>query len=572
MIKVFLVEDEYAIREGIKKSVNWEANGFELVGEAGDGEMAFPKILKSKPDILITDIRMPFMDGLELSRLVKKEMPNIKIVVLSGYDDFNYAKQAISIGVEEYILKPVSGDSLMQELGKISAAIQAEKQEEQAREKYHKDMEEIRTLAKQKFIHDMIDGKLSMQESIEQGRNLGIDITAAFYAISLVQVFPKNLNNVDTTEYSSVNEEIYKRIKDSVEGIEHLYLYEQVGDVMCFLEKADTAPELDVNIDHGITAIKEMMKDFPDCMYFISVGKPVERIRDVNTSYRDASRKFAERYMLDESFVFYSKDSEPLQSVERQREKLRETIEAEKKDSSDDIDIKNLDINKLDISGIDIKMVSQKTMFHFLRNGTITEIDDLVDEYFASLGEDAMSSMMLRQYVLMESLLSGLAFLDSMGVSKERSSEILGELKDPIKFVDSSGDARQYITQMLNRMIEYRNQVSDKKYTEIIEKAKVYIQDNYQNEEMSLQSVASNVNVSSNHFSAIFRKETGETFIDYLTAVRMDKAKDLLTCTSMKTSEIGFEVGYRDPHYFSYIFKKTQGMSPKEYRRMKKES
>ena len=125
---------------------------------------------------------------------------------------------------------------------------------------------------------------------------------------------------------------------------------------------------------------------------------------------------------------------------------------------------------------------------------------------------------------------------------------------------------------MLRRLIDYRNQVSDKKYTEIIEKAKTYIQENYQNEEMSLQSVASNVNVSSNHFSAIFRKETGETFIDYLTKVRMDNAKDLLTCTSMKTSEIGFEVGYRDPHYFSYIFKKTQGMSPKEYRRKKKES
>ena len=113
MIKVFLVEDEYAIREGIKKSVDWEKNGFELVGEAGDGEMAFPKILKTKPDILITDIRMPFMDGLELATLVKKELPDIKIVVLSGYDDFNYAKQAISIGVEEYILKPVSGENLL---------------------------------------------------------------------------------------------------------------------------------------------------------------------------------------------------------------------------------------------------------------------------------------------------------------------------------------------------------------------------------------------------------------------------------------------------------------------------
>ena len=155
MIKVFLVEDEFAIREGIKRSVNWETNGFELVGEAGDGEVAFPKILKEKPDILLTDIRMPFMDGLELASLVRKELPQIKIIVLSGYDDFNYAKKAISIGVEEYMLKPVSGDDLINELRKVADAIQAERSEELVRQKYLRDREEIRILEQQKFLHDV---------------------------------------------------------------------------------------------------------------------------------------------------------------------------------------------------------------------------------------------------------------------------------------------------------------------------------------------------------------------------------------------------------------------------------
>ncbi len=545
MIKVFLVEDEYAIREGIKKSVNWEANGYTLVGEAGDGEMAFPKIVKARPDILITDIRMPFMDGLELSRLVKKEIPNIKIVVLSGYDDFNYAKQAISIGVEEYILKPVSGENLLTELGKIADAINVERQDELAKDKYLRDMEEIRTLAKQKFIHDMIDGKLSMQESLEQGRELGIDITAAYYSIVLFQAFPKNKAGVpaeeefDVAEYSGVSEEIYSRIRETVSKSPNVYLYEQVGDVLCFLEKSDSLNDMNQNTQKGIDIIKEIMSTKSDWIYFISIGKPVERIRDVNSSYRDASKRFAERYMLDESFIFYGE---------------------------------NGNSNVLDIGGIDIKMVSQKTIFHFLRNGTLVEIDDLVSEYFSSLGEEAMESRLFCQYVLMEALISGMAFLDSMNVSREKAASILGELSDPVRFVDSVDKAKDYITRILKVLIEYRNQVSDKKYTEIIDKAREFIKAQYKNDEMSLQTVASYVNVSSNHFSAIFRKETGETFIDYLTKVRMDNAKDLLTCTSMKTSEIGFEVGYKDPHYFSYIFKKTIGMSPKEYRRMKKDS
>jgi two-component system response regulator YesN len=178
---------------------------------------------------------------------------------------------------------------------------------------------------------------------------------------------------------------------------------------------------------------------------------------------------------------------------------------------------------------------------------------------------------MLRQYVLLESLLSALVIFESVGVPRNKATEMLGDLAAPGKFNDSVDTAKDYLHRLLTMMLEYRNQLSDMKYSEIIEKAKAYIKEQYHNEDMSLQSVSSHVNVSSNHFSAIFRKETGVTFIDYLTTVRMDKAKDLLMSTSMKTSEIGFEVGYRDPHYFSYIFKKTQGMSPKEYRKEKKQ-
>ena len=568
MIKVFLVEDEYAIREGIRKSVNWEQNGFELVGEAGDGEVAFPKIVRSKPDILITDIRMPFMDGLELSRLVKKELPNIKIVVLSGYDDFNYAKQAISIGVEEYILKPVSGENLMNELQSVAEKIKKENQDKEAREKYLKDREEIRILERSVFIRDMIDGKLSMQESLEKGKNLGIDITAAFYAIVLMQVFPRKMDSGEINEYSGITEEIYGRIKETYEDSANVYLYEQVGDVLCFLVKADGMDEIESSIQSGIKNIKSLMDEYKDQMFFLSIGKTVERIRDVNVSYADASRKFAERYMCDDSFVFYGDISG--------RTRFRDSIEEERLAASKDayansINNNGIDINKIDINSVDISMMSQKTVISFLRSGTLSEVDNLVDDYFENIGEEASNSIMLRQYILVESLISSVSFLEGIGVAKNKVEEILGELMNPVKYSESADSSKAYIKNLLRIMIEYRNKLSDMKYNEIIEKAKQYIRDNYQNDDMSLQSVASSVNVSSNHFSAIFRKETGDTFIDYLTAVRMDKAKELLVCSSMKTSEIGFEVGYRDPHYFSYIFKKTMGMSPKEYRRIKKE-
>ena len=123
MLKIFLVEDEMIMREGIKKNIDWEKENFSFVGDAADGELAYPLIIQKKPDILITDIKMPFMDGLELSRLVKAELPDIKIIVLSGYDEFDYAKEAIDIGIAEYLLKPVTSAKLLETLHRVQKTI-----------------------------------------------------------------------------------------------------------------------------------------------------------------------------------------------------------------------------------------------------------------------------------------------------------------------------------------------------------------------------------------------------------------------------------------------------------------
>src|SRR5574344_931344 len=131
MVGVFLVEDEYVVREGVKKSIDWHGNGMELLGEANDGELAFPQICKLKPEIVITDIRMPFMDGLELSRLVKKELPETKIIILSGYGDFNYAKKAIELGITDYLLKPITPDSLLEAVSKVAQLVQKDREKEE---------------------------------------------------------------------------------------------------------------------------------------------------------------------------------------------------------------------------------------------------------------------------------------------------------------------------------------------------------------------------------------------------------------------------------------------------------
>lgn len=189
MIKVFLVEDEIVMREGIKNNIDWEREGFEFVGEASDGELAYPLIQKARPDILITDIKMPFMDGLELSRLVKQEMPDIKIIILSGYDEFAYAKEAIKIGITDYLVKPIAGAKLLEAVKKVGDIVLEEQQQKLFFQQFEKERQENMQLARQKFFHGMVSGKKSASGLLKEGREIGFDLAAKRYNIVLLQIF-----------------------------------------------------------------------------------------------------------------------------------------------------------------------------------------------------------------------------------------------------------------------------------------------------------------------------------------------------------------------------------------------
>jgi two-component system response regulator YesN len=175
---VFLVEDEIVVREGIRSSIPWEKTPYSLAGEAPDGELALSMIQDIKPDILITDIRMPFMDGLALSRIVKKTLPWIKIIILSGHDEFEYAREAISAGVEEYLLKPVSAQEMLKTLDRIALCIDEEKKQLLDIEKLKEQARSQADILRDRWLLDFINGKISASRAIEGGREFGIDLLA----------------------------------------------------------------------------------------------------------------------------------------------------------------------------------------------------------------------------------------------------------------------------------------------------------------------------------------------------------------------------------------------------------
>lgn len=540
-IKVFLVEDEMVIRRGIKNSIDWEKEGYIFCGEASDGELAYPMIIKEKPDILITDIRMPFMDGLELCKLVKKELPNIKILILSGYDEFDYAKEAIRLGVTEYLLKPISSGKLLEALNGVSESIRREKEDKDLVRKYMEEMRENTEHEKQKFFEQMIAGNLSMADALETGKKYEMNLSAGMYNLLL---FRFTLGEENRKSGELLGEAEYA-IEKLTERLEYVFEFQRGVEGWAFLLMADNEEQMSERVKELSKDLEEIMKNYSTIAYFGGIGQPVARLRELEESFREAERALAARFTMELNRIISVEDIRMAQNV----------------DTLDDIEITSFG-----------EIEKTRTMLEkFLNNGAEDEIDEFVDVYINELPEENLKSVLMRQYIIMDAYIVMMSFCEKIeGIEGEMQAQS-EELKNSMKTSQTLEEIKNYIRMLLKKIIGVRDTISGRRYSDIIEIAKDQIRKTYMSDEISLNTIAAEVGMSPSYFSSIFSKETGKTFVEYLTEIRMDRAKELLMCSSMKTSEIGYEVGYKDPHYFSYIFKKTQNCTPKEFRARGKE-
>lgn len=540
-IKVFLVEDEMVIRRGIKNSIDWEKEGYIFCGEASDGELAYPMIIKEKPDILITDIRKPFMDGLELCKLVKKELPNIKILILSGYDEFDYAKEAIRLGVTEYLLKPISSGKLLEALNGVSESIRREKEDKDLVRKYMEEMRENTEHEKQKFFEQMIAGNLSMADALETGKKYEMNLSAGMYNLLL---FRFTLGKENRKSGELLGEAEYA-IEKLTERLEYVFEFQRGVEGWAFLLMADNEEQMSERVKELSKDLEEIMKNYSTIAYFGGIGQPVARLRELEESFREAERALAARFTMELNRIISVEDIRMAQNV----------------DTLDDIEITSFG-----------EIEKTRTMLEkFLNNGAEDEIDEFVDVYINELPEENLKSVLMRQYIIMDAYIVMMSFCEKIeGIEGEMQAQS-EELKNSMKTIQTLEEIKNYIRMLLKKIIGVRDTISGRRYSDIIEIAKDQIRKTYMSDEISLNTIAAEVGMSPSYFSSIFSKEMGKTFVEYLTEIRMDRAKELLMCSSMKTSEIGYEVGYKDPHYFSYIFKKTQNCTPKEFRARGKE-
>lgn len=547
MLKIFLAEDEVVVRETIKRMIPWEELGFELVGEAADGEMALPLLIRQQPDLLITDIKMPFMDGLTLARLAKKEIPGLKVVILSGYDDFNYAKQAIGIGVEDYLLKPITKNALIERLSEIRSRYEHEKTQKEYYEKFQREMQAYEKNSSRDFFEALVGGSMDMMEVYKRAEKLGLDIVAEAYNVLIFTMNCDEDFSGQRDEYSSWEAEALELLENFFAGHSSAMLFRSNIFSYGVLLKGQRET-IEENTRACVDEIRKILsRQDGRREWFLAVGQSVDRLSQIQKSYHTASRAFSQRYLYDENILYYD-EMETMEHPGGQAE------------TEDNAYLQKVDVNALNPA------ILQK----FLSNGLQEETENFVKDYFYAIGQEPMESLVFRNYVILNVRFSVISFIKGLGcdTNEMESADTEEVLAESGKNMES---AIAYAKKMISQAIEIRDQNSGNKNRSILKTAVDFIDSHYMDEEISLNTVANVANVSSNHFSALFSQNMGQTFIEYLTTLRMNKAKELLRCTGMRSSEIAGEIGYKDAHYFSYLFKKTQGMTPSDYRKARED-
>ena len=534
MLRVFLVEDESIIREMLRDTVPWAQCGYEFVGEAGDGEMALPLIRKQKPDVLITDVRMPFMDGLALSKLVLQEFPRMKIVIISGYDDFEYAQQAIGIGVERYLLKPITKNNLLMVLEEIKEKILGERERNNHLAQFRQQAQDYEQYARRQFFERMVAGQLSPQQICDQGRELDLDLFAQSYTIALVSEQRERRGNAESCPEPDA------RIRDELAT--HFLKYpEYVLFRWNLTTYAVLIKGIENRMDQNIRRCMDTVREFyensgRDQQWHMAVGKPTNRLGGLPACFEEVSRLWAYRHILPSQHILTA-----------------EVVNALAGTGSEE-----------DLMDFDVSKVHTSVLAGVLQNAALEEVPSFVDEYIHSMG-DALKSKPFCQYLMLSARFAATDYVRGLGVDQR-------EYLQKLKYLDMTGrnateeGLKRYMTDVLLRALEIRDNTTGSQCSTILKQAVAYIDGNFADETISLNRVAREVNISANYLSAVFSQEMGVTFVEYLTGRRMERARELLRNTDKRSGEVAAEVGYKDPHYFSFLFKKTQGCTPRDYR------
>lgn len=523
---VILVDDEEEVIQVIMKKIDWEGLGFFVIGYANNGVKALEMVEEYQPDVVMTDIKMPYMDGMELANRIKAKFPATKLLLFTGFDEFEYAKEAVHLEVEEYILKPVNSIELTDVFTQLKIKLDQEISEKRSVEVLQQYYMEALPILQANFYSTLLEGKIQESELKKYLSDYQISLLGPFFCCLVVHTSlsqaPENMNPL------LLSTSVQKQIEEYLGERWQVKWFSYLGNTILItqLKSENEVSELTDECDRFCRYIHRII----GAVVTVGIGQVCKNILALAQSYRGAREAVSYRAIYGASRAINIKEIAPQ--------------EMSGTNGTNDAQLFNL--------------------FKKIRMGSVEEIKEAAHKYVEHMSLTAKS--LQQHHIAIMDLVSELyRFSTNNDLVIEQFSEDMQNLysrlveRDPKVLlewlIDISLSCREKLIMARSRSTQ-----------SFVLKAKEYVKDNYFKEELSLDSICEVLGVSSSYFSTIFKKETGSSFIGYLTDFRMERASHMLIETNEKSYMIAKNVGYTDPNYFSYVFKRKFGVSPSKYR------
>ena len=542
LYRIILVDDEEEVRKSIIRKIDWTAVGFAVVGDAENGEDALEKIENLEPDVVLTDIRMPYMDGLTLAERIRQKYPSMKIVIFSGYDDFEYAKQAIKLNVTEYILKPVNVEELTAILKRIKTNLDEEIEQKRnvnlLRENYKRSLPILR----EQFLKDLISRPMDGETVQTLLREYDIPLAGAkkWIAIAVELELEQELTQEEAPlplheEKNLIPISVMQILSENLKPSYRFSLLSFSGSAdakiagIAAIDENNSQTEL-INILGDICKkIRKTLK----VPVTIGIGHSAQKLENISRSFQSALDALGYRSVVGTGSTIYINDVEP------------------------------------GIGGkLQFGSEEESALIQAIKFGPEEKIRETVRGIVDRMNEARVHARQQQAYILsVANCMIQLIQQYDLNMEEIFAEDPLGP--DPFTVIQSMLNRENFSRWLYQTALKINNALSrerDYAARQVIEKAKQYIMDNYQDPGLSVEQICRYLHMSPAYFSTMFKKATGQTYIAYLTEVRLNKAVELLNMTDEKTYVIASQVGYQEQNYFSYVFKKRFGVSPTKFR------
>ncbi|OCT13006.1 AraC family transcriptional regulator [Paenibacillus pectinilyticus] len=534
MFKLVIVDDEPTVRYGLSQYFDWKAYGIEVVGEADDGDVGLEVIEREKPDIVLTDVRMPNMDGIQMSNQLSEQFPHIKIVFVSGHDDAEYLKSALKVKAVDYMFKPVNLGELTIVIERLVDILHAERQERKLIEDMQVKLIESMPLLREKFLMSLIREGIMYPSRVQDRINflgLTLPLEGAYWVIAI--------RIDDATEIAQTRSErdqqllsysVLNIVQELIERHIGGYVFEnQIGEFVGILRM--TEEEDQENLLFTLAQeVRESLHSYLKISVTIGVGERISRLASLPQSYTQAKEAADQRWFLGKNQII----------------------------SMDNLEQDQESVYRFDVS-------QQERMVSSLKSADSEKVREELREVYSGLSRNRTNGIAYGRNISLQLLLLASRILLELHVSKQdleaKENELMASVFQQETLRDLRGLVESHLLEVCERIGEKRNGKSKN----VIERTRAIIDTRFA-ENLQVGDIATEVFLSTTYLCLLFKQETGETINEYMTKARVNQAKMLLKDPANKFYDVCYAVGYSDPSYFSKIFKKYTGYTPSSYR------